>query len=111
MFSMSCFQREAEIISWLSSVIFKVFNSGEVQAWLIGSIASGSIDPKDCDVLIMLKSSCISQLVKISLIWRKEFEERFGLSLHLTRITYDEVESCELFLNSVFNKPNIEIKS
>lgn len=110
MSSTSCFQGIIEVIPWLSSVIFRVFDGEEIQAWLIGSIANGSLDSKDCDVLIMLNSSCISQLVKVSPIWRKEFEERFRLQLHLTRITYDEVESCDLFLNAVFNKPNIEIK-
>jgi len=106
---MSYFKRTNEIICWLSNLIFKVFDSEEVQVWLIGSIASGSLAPQDCDVLIMLNSSCILRLIKVSPIWRKEFEERFKLPLHLTRITYDEAESCNLFLEAVFNKSSIRI--
>lgn len=103
-------EKTPEIIAWLSSKIFDVFLNEEIEAWLIGSIVNDSPHPRDCDVLIMLQTKCITQLAKFSSAWKQEFEERFGLPLHLTRITYDEAESCCAFLEAVFSKRNVQIE-
>lgn len=103
-------EKTCEITAWLSGKIFNVFHDEEIEVWLIGSIINNSFCSQDCDVLIMLQTKCITQLVQVSSIWKQEFEERFGLPLHLTRITYDEVESCCAFLEAVFSKRSMQIK-
>lgn len=103
-------EKTREITAWLSGKIFDVFHDEEIEAWLIGSIINNSLRPQDCDVLIMLQSKRITQLAQVSSTWKQEFEERFGLPLHLTRITYDEAESCCAFLEAVFSKRSRQIK-
>lgn len=103
-------EKTPEIIAWLSSKIFDVFHNEEIEAWLIGSIINDSPHPQDCDILIMLQIKCTDQLAQVSSAWKQEFEERFGLPLHLTRITYDEAESCCTFLGAVFNKRSVQIE-
>lgn len=98
-----------ELISWLSSKIFGFFHHEEVEAWLIGSIVNGSPEPQDCDVLIILHEKCATRLAQVSSVWKEEFQERFGLPLHLTRITYDEVQFCDTFLQAVFDKCSVQI--
>lgn len=103
-------EKTPEIKAWLLSKIFDVFLDEEIEAWLIGSIINDSLCPQDCDVLIMLQTKCVTQLAQVSSAWKQEFEERFGLPLHLTRITYDEAESCCAFLEAVFSKRSVQIK-
>lgn len=106
LFSMTC---SDEIVHWLSTAIYSEFDSKELEAWVFGSVAGSCVDVGDCDVLIVIDESCIGRLARISPIWRQQFEEEFGLRLHLTRLSTQETRYPYPFVRAVFCRPVIRL--
>lgn len=79
-------------------------------AAIFGSIARGSVNPSDCDLICVIEEPPEHLWRSISATKkdiRKEFEERFGLPLSVTIMTTAEAKENTQFNQDVFNGPMI----
>lgn len=107
-FSMK-FSTMDEITCWLTNQIYSQFQSHEVSAWIFGSWVGQTFSANDCDVLIFVDENSITKLANLSLYWKQEFEKKFGIQLHLTRLSFQEAKTVPAFTNAVFAKPTIRL--
>lgn len=96
---------------WLSNSIFSEFKEGEISAWIFGSSVCKSADSHDCDVFILIHENGMDKLAQLSLLWKQTFENQFGIPLHLTRLSTQESQSAQSFMEAIFSKPTIQLCS
>lgn len=100
-----------DIAYWLSNSIFSEFTEGEINAWIFGSSVSEFADSNDCDVFILVHENSMDKLAQLSLLWKQNFEDQFGIPLHLTRLSSQESQSARSFMEAIFSKPTIQLCS
>lgn len=98
-----------KVISWLRGQLYTHFRSNEVNAWVFGSWVRQPSYANDCDVLLLVKEDSIDRLASISIYLKQEFEEQFGIPLHLTRLSFQEAKGASVFINAIFAKPTIRL--
>jgi len=92
-----------KILSWFQAKN-RMLEGGIFGAWIIGSYVTNPNKAKDCDILFIVDQNKFGMLAEASSSWRDEFLETFGLPLHMTRITLEEMEESHNFLQAVFDK-------
>lgn len=98
-----------EVIHWLSKQIYSQLRADEIRVWVFGSWVCQPSNANDCDVLILADEKSTSKLAALSLFWKQEFEKRFGIPLHLTRLSFQEAETARAFIDAVLAKPAIRL--
>lgn len=92
-------QDRNELVAWLASKLQDRLADYQYSAWLIGSIvADHNKMPSDCDLLTVTHSNVVEEMARMSDELRTSFEKEFGLPLHLTRLTYEELAENRGFL-------------
>ncbi|HLO29337.1 MAG TPA: hypothetical protein VK249_09395 [Anaerolineales bacterium] len=100
-----------EIAHWLSGTVYNDFKEGELSVWIFGSLVESFKGSKDCDVLILVDENFMDKLAYLSLVWKHDFEYKFGIPLHLTRLSFQEARFAQSFIEAVFGKPTIQLHS
>lgn len=98
-----------EVICWLSKQIYSQLYADDIRVWVFGSWVCQPSNANDCDVLILVDEKSISKLAALSLFWKQEFERRFGIPLHLTRLSFQEAETVKAFISAILAKPTIQL--
>lgn len=81
-----------EIMTWLKNRFYKEFDPSNTSAFLFGSIFKGSSNPNDCDLLLVFEKGQIHRVNAEIPIIQRDFFNTFHLPLHITRLTWGEVE-------------------
>lgn len=82
-----------EIVFWLKQYFLLYFQSQELEKLSIcvfGSILEDAKCANDCDVLILYDTHLQNAVVYMSKNIRYDFLKKFGMPLHLTRLSFDE---------------------
>lgn len=96
-----------KVISWLREELNREFEGENLSGWLIGSILSCESKPEDCDVVLFFDRRLIDRVITSSEILREGFLLTFGIPLHLTRVTFEELVEALFFLKPAFQKPHV----
>lgn len=105
------YSKDNDMIYWLSNSIFSKFEESEISAWIFGSSLNKFADPNDCDVFILVHENSMDKLAQLSPLWKQNFENHFGIPLHLTRLSPQESQSAQSFMAAIFSKPTIQLCS
>lgn len=98
-----------EVVAWLRQYIADNLANHIANALLIGSVVSGRIYPKDCDLLVVLKPEYIEEAIPRIAQLRLDFQATFRVPLHVTRLTTQEIEETKEFLAEVVSRAHIDI--
>lgn len=77
--------------------------------WLIGSVAAAKPAPKDCDLLIIAPICDLDPMIEAINSLKDNFVSAFGVPLHLTIISTEELGDTQVFLSEIFQKPSIKL--
>ncbi len=78
---------------WLRNELALKIPDGLRSATIFGSINDPSSDPDDVDLYLVIEPEFSLHIANISDDLRRQFAHEFGLPLHLTRLTIEEIES------------------